>query len=166
MQQFTWQSSSIVFALLTAPLLAYSSDQTDFSGMWRLDPARSPGAKGAVIMLTIQKDAGKISYERTMREADGKQAVIHFVCSPDGKNCDLDENGHKAKVSLWYDGPALMILKTGGPKQDSTTERKLELSQDGNTLKVQFTNLDLDSGSKTDTFVFTKQSASAAAMPK
>ena len=160
MHRFKW-NSSMVLALLAAPLLTFASDQPNFSGSWKLDPARSPGVNGASIMLNIKDEAGKISYERTLRQTDGKQTVARFNCSPGGSNCDFNENGHKAKVSLWYDGSALMILKTDGPKQDATTERKLELSADGNTLKVQFTNLDLDKSDKSETLVFTKQTSSA-----
>lgn len=71
------------------------------------------------------------------------------------KNASSNENGHKAKVSLWYNGAALMILKTNGPKEDAMIERKLELSSDGNTLNVQFTDLDKDS--KPQVLVFTKE---------
>jgi hypothetical protein len=161
MRQLKWNSSTVL-ALLAAPLLTIASDQPNFSGTWKLDPARSPGVNAATIMLNIKDEAGKISYERTMKQTDGKQAVAHFTCSPGGSNCDFDENGHKAKVSLWYDGPALMILKTGGPKEDATTERKLELSTDGNTLKVQFTNLDPAKSDKPETLVFMKQPSSTA----
>jgi hypothetical protein len=140
----------------------YASDQPNFSGTWKLDPARSPGANGASITLTIKDEAGKIDYRRSMKQNDGKEVVARFTCSPGASECDFDENGHKAKVSLWHDGTALVILKTGGPKQDATTERKLELSADGNTLKVQFTNLDLDKSGKPETLVFVKQSTSTA----
>jgi hypothetical protein len=148
--------------VLAAPLLIYANDQPNFSGTWKLDPARSPGVNGATITLTIKDEAGKISYERSVKQADGKQEIARFTCSPGGKDCDFDENGHKAKVSLWYNGPALIILKMGGLKEDATTERKLELSGDGSTLKVQFTNLDLDKNSKPETLVFVKQTTPTA----
>ena len=63
-------------------------------------------------------------------------------------------------MSLWYDGSALMMLKTNGPKEDETTERRLQLSPDGKTLTVQFTNL--AGNSKPETLVFTKEAASSA----
>jgi hypothetical protein len=149
----------VALAAFTAPLFIYASDQPNFSGTWKLDTARSPGVNGT-ITLSIKDDAGKISYERSIKETNGKEIVARFTCSPGGSQCPFDENGHKAKVSIWYDGSALMILKTGGPKQDTTTERRLELSPDGNTLKVQFTNLDLDNNGKPETLVFAKQPAS------
>jgi hypothetical protein len=163
MHRFLSSISAIALALWAAPWLVGASNQPNFSGTWKLDPARSPGVNGATITLNIKDEAGKISYERLMKQTDGKQMEVRFMCSPGGSQCDFDENGHKAKVSLWYDGSALMILKTKGPKQDATTERKLELSPDGNTLKVQFTNLDLDKDSKPETLVFTKQPALTAA---
>ena len=135
------------------------------SGSWKLDPARSPGANGATITINIKDKAGQITYERTMKEANGNMRKAHFTCSV-GKDCEYDENGHKAKVSFWYDGPALMILKTNGPKQNATTERKLDLSPDGNTLNVEFTNLDLDSSSKQEILVFVKQPPLTAAVQR
>ena len=62
-------------------------------------------------------------------------------------------------MSFWYGGAKLVILKTDGPKQDATVERTLELSPEGNTLTVKFTNLDLDKDGKAKSLVFVKQSA-------
>ncbi|HEX3683555.1 MAG TPA: hypothetical protein VHU83_13540 [Bryobacteraceae bacterium] len=143
-----------------APAVARAAAAPDFSGNWRLDPAKSQEANGAVITLAIENESGKLNYMRTVRERSGRQIVARFTCAADGSQCNFDENGHKAKVSLWYDGSALMILKTDGPKEDETTERKLELSPDGKTLTVHFTNL---AGSdKPETLVFTKEAASSA----
>jgi hypothetical protein len=142
-----------------APTAGKAAGTSDFSGSWRLDQAKSQETNGAMVTLAIQNESGKIHYERTLRERNGKQIVARFTCPADGTQCDFDENGHKAKVSLWYDGSALMILKTSGPKDDETTERRLELSTDGQTLTVQFTNL---AGSdKPETLVFTKKAASS-----
>lgn len=144
---------------LIAPA-AKAAGTPDFSGNWRLDPAKSQETNGAVVTLAIQNESGKINYERTVRERDGRQMVARFTCSADGSQCNLDENGHKAKVSLWYDGSALVMLKTDGPKDDETTERRLELSPDGKTLTVEFTNV---AGSdKPEKLVFTKEAASSA----
>jgi hypothetical protein len=152
-------------AVFAAPFLIYAGDQPNFSGIWKLDPAKSPGVNGT-ITLTIKDEAGKINYQRGVKRTNGKETVARFTCSPGGGDCPFDENGHKAKVSLWYDGSALMIVKTDGPRQDATTERRLDLSADGNTLKVQFTNLDLDKSSKPEILVFTKQPAPVMAAMK
>lgn len=145
---------------LSAPAVRAAAGPTDFSGNWRLDPAKSQDTNDTAVTLAIQNDSGKIKYERTVRERNGRQLVARFTCTADGTQCNLDENGHKAKVSLWYDGSALMILKTNGAKEDETTERKLALSPDGQTLTVEFTNL-AGSG-KPEKLVFTKEAATSA----
>ena len=163
MQHVTRNTSLTVLAVLAAPLLLIASDQTNFTGSWKLDPARSPSARGATVTVNIKQQAGTITYDRSMKREDGKVEEAHFTCSI-GKECVYDENGHKAKVSFWFDGPALMILKTKGPKDDATTERKLSLSPDGKTLNIEFTNLDLDKSGKPETLVFVKQPPLTAAV--
>lgn len=132
---------SVAFLLITGAPSANGDTTPNFSGTWQLDSSKSEGIQGAAITLVIKEEAGNIDFRRTLREGDGKEVVFSFVCGTAGSECDSDESGHKAKVSLWYAGSALMILKTEGPKQDATTERKLELSPEGKVLTVQFSNL-------------------------
>jgi hypothetical protein len=152
--------------IIAAPFLTFAAGGAnaagppDLSGNWRLDPAKSPEANGAIVTIAIQNEAGNINYQRTARERNGRQLTARFTCAIGGNQCDLDESGHKAKVSLWYDGSALVILKTNGPKEDETTERRLQLSPDGKTLTVQFTNIAGDG--KPETLVFTKEAAGSA----
>jgi hypothetical protein len=147
-------SRSVVMLVLVAAA-SLAATPPDFSGKWVLDGSRSQGTAGEAIQLTIQDTDGKIDYKRTLRERDGKESQMTFSCATMGTACDLDENGHKAKVSLWYDGSALMMAKTGGESHDATTERRFELSPDGKTLTVEFTNY---SGSgKPEKLIFSKQ---------
>jgi hypothetical protein len=154
----TVANTNLRAVLILGIAVAMSSAATppDFSGKWTLDNSRSQGANGESIELTIQQTTGgKIDCKRILREPDGKQIQMTFTCPPDGTTCDLDENGHKAKVSIWYDGSALVMAKTNGESRDSTTERTFTLSPDGKTLTVEFTNY---SGSgKPDKLVFSKQ---------
>lgn len=148
-------------AFLSCSLELFAAAGTpDFTGTWHLDAARSQETNGTVVQLSIQNEGGKMKYERVVREPNGRQLVARFACPVDGTQCDFDENGEKAKVSVWYDGPALVILKTNGPKQDATTERRLDLSPDGQTLTVDFTNL--AGNDKPIKLVFTKEAASSA----
>lgn len=143
---YVFTSAAVVFAAAAPP---------DFSGKWVLDPSRSKGTNGETIQLTIQEPPGQMTYDRVLRERNGKEIHTTFTCANLGTPCDLEENGHKAKVSLWFDGAALMMAKTGGEKQDASTERRFELSPDGKTLTVEFTNY---SGSgKPQKLVFAKQ---------
>lgn len=150
----------MLISLTMLPLLSLLASSAraaapDFSGNWVLDPAKSEDAKGLTIALAIQDAAGKINFQRTIHERDGHQIQSSFTCAPNGEACDFDENGHKAKVSLWYDGSVLMMAKTGGRAEAATTERKFELSPDGKTLTIEFTNYSTDG--KAQKLVFVKQ---------
>jgi hypothetical protein len=150
----------LALAVFAAPLvahLAFAANTTpNFSGTWQLDEAKSPGAEGRAITYTIRDSSGKINFTRVVREKDGKEVTSQFTCDTAGTQCEFDEGGHKAHVSLWYNGKALMILKTDGPKEDSVTQWKLELDSGGSTLKVDFEHI--DPSEKAETLVFEKKS--------
>ncbi len=148
-------------ALLAAPIFVSSllfaqGAPPSFSGTWQLDEAKSPTGAGAVT-LTIQDNAGSINFTRVARERDGKEITSKFSCKTGGTQCDFDEGDHKAKVSLWYNGPDLMILKTDGPKEDSVTQWKLELSPDKHNLNVELTHI--EPNDKSENLVFDKKAS-------
>lgn len=151
--------SLVALAVLAAPLIAPSlsagADPPNFSGTWQLDGSKNEAASGQSIILTIQDASGKIKFNRVAREHDGREITSQFSCQTGGTQCDFDEGDHKAKVSLWYNGPALMILKTDGPKEDSVTQWKLELSPDGKNLNVDFTHI--EPNDKSEKLVFEKK---------
>ena len=150
----------LAFAVLAAPfafsLVFAAPGPPNFSGTWTLDPAKSPDAQGRIVTYNIQDTSGKINFTRIVRERDGKEVTSQFACEPGGNQCDFDEGGHKAHVSLWYNGSALMILKTDGPKEDSVTQWKLELEPGGKSLKVGFEHI--EPTDKDETLVFDKKS--------
>lgn len=93
-------SRSLALALLSLVVSHTRADQPNFSGKCTLDPSNSQDTSGAGIDLTIQQVAGKITYQRIVREKDGKETKASFTCQPVGTWCEFDENGHKARVSL------------------------------------------------------------------
>ena len=156
------RSVKLALALLAAPILFSSllladDSPPNFSGTWQLDSAKSPAAAGETVTLTIQDSSGKITFTRVAHEKDGKEVTSRFSCQTGGSQCEFDEGGHKAKVSLWYNGPALVILKTDGPKEDSVTQWKLQLSPDKHTLNVEFTHI--EPNEKAEDLVFDKQAS-------
>ena len=148
----------LALAVLAAPALAtlaFAGNIPNFSGTWQLDGSKSPSAEGRTITYTIQDASGKISFTRVVQERDGKEIKSQFSCDTVGTQCDFDDGGHKAHVSLWFNGPALMILKTDGPKEDAVTQWKLELDPGGKNLKVDFEHI--DPSEKPETLVFDKK---------
>ena len=119
-----------------------------------MDASQSKVDDGQVVSLSIQDIGDKLKLVRVVRHADGKEITSQFTCAADGSNCDFDEGGHKSKVTMWYDGPALMILKSDGPKEDAIVQWKMQLAPDNSKLTMGLTYL--DPVSKTETVVFNK----------
>lgn len=151
----------LALALLTTPFLlsvsaSAASGPPNFSGTWQLDSEKTPDAQGRMVTYTIQDASGKIDLTRVVRERDGKEITSKFVCETGGGQCEFDEGGHKAHVSVWYNGAALVILKTDGPKEDATTQWKLQLDPGGKTLNVDFEHI--EPTDKNEKLVFEKKS--------
>lgn len=157
MRHLVWTSALFAASLLvSSPAHAGDGTPPDFSGTWQLDTAKSQTDHSGTIMLKIQQSSNTISWERHVRESNGREIVSHFSCDINGQPCEFDEGDHKAKVSLWFDGSALYILKTNGPKEDATTEMRLQLSPDGRVLNVEF--MHLDPNDRTEKRVYNKAS--------
>jgi hypothetical protein len=145
-------------AMFAAPIVActaFAGSTPNFSGTWQLDAAKSPDAQGRSITYTIQDASGKITFTQVVHGADGKDVTSNFTCDTMGTQCDFNEGGQKAHVSLWFSGAALNIMKSDGPKEDSATQWKLELESGGNSLKVSLEHI--DPAGKPETLVFSKK---------
>ena len=145
----------VALAVLAASLvssfaLGADSAPPDCSGTWELN-----STDGQAITYTIQDSSGQINFTRVVHEHDGKTTTSQFSCKAGGGECDFDEGGHKAKVSLWYNGATLVILRTDGPKEDAVTEWHLTLGPDGKTLNVDLEHI--DPAGKTDKMAFSKK---------
>jgi hypothetical protein len=125
---------SIFLALATAGCLMAGG--ADFTGHWQIDSSKSKPGPERTASVQIEQQGNNITFVRQYQDRDGKSVTARFTCAVGANSCDYDENGHKAKVSLWYNGPELVILKTDGDKHDSTVEWHMKLSDDGKTLNI------------------------------
>jgi len=146
-------------ALLAAPLLFVFCLRADnkpvLTGNWELNPASSPGQEGKTITLTIDNSSDTVKVTQVVRDKDGKETTYQFTCATGGGECEFDDGGHKAKVTLWYSGPSLVVLTTDGPKEDASNEWTLKLSPDSKTLTLLLEHIDPES--KSETLVFNKK---------
>jgi hypothetical protein len=135
-------------------LLFADADKPKLAGTWELDAGKSqaehpPGA----IELIVQESAGKIKLTRTTHTPDGKDLVATFNCEPGGPDCAFDEAGHKSKVSVWYQGSSLVILKTDGPTDDEVAQWTLKT--DKGTLQIEVSHI--TPAGKAETMVFNRK---------
>jgi len=87
-----------------------------------------------------------------MQELKGNETKADYECKLDGKDCEFKEDGHPAKVSLWFNGPKLVELVTRGR---NIVRRRFTLADGGKKLVVEmsaFSNPD-----KSETVEYTRQ---------
>ena len=131
--------------MMSAALAQDTDDRPDLTGKWQIDPARSDGGNGE--SLNIEANDDSLHYLEQTHNGD----TAEFNCTTDGKECAMTDSGHKAKVSLWYNGASLVLMETKG---SSVVKRKLTLT--GPTLQMEV--IPIVPQGKTDKLIFTKQS--------
>jgi hypothetical protein len=139
--RFLWMAFLVL--TLSAALAQDADDRPDLTGKWQIDPARSDGGNGVTLSIEAKEDS--VHYVQDTR---GENA--EFNCTIDGKECPMTDGGHKAKISVWYNGPSLVMMETRG---NSVVKRKLTLT--GTSLEMEVVPI-VPQG-KTDKLVFTKQ---------
>ena len=153
------RSSTLTLATLAASvfsllLLAADTAPPNYSGVWQLEPEHSQVPAGETITYNIQDSSGQVVFSRIIHERDGRQLTSHFSCKTGGGQCQFDEGGRKAQVSLWYDGPALVVLETN-TGDTSVTQWRLTMGPDGKTLNVEVEHL--EPSDRTEKLVFAKK---------
>src|SRR5262245_9304132 len=110
----------VLAASLAASAAFATGDRPNFTGTWVLDPA-SPNAntRPGGLSLTIRQDADQIYL---VEKSGTGTPVIEFTCAASGHTCELTDHGQKAQVSAWYNGNALVVMKTAGRKGDTVTK--------------------------------------------
>ncbi len=97
---------------------------TGFVGSW----AQSGGTGGWAIQIA--------SNGLHVTQTEGAATVADFDCATDGHDCNVKVSGHPAKVSMYFNGPALIELETRGAQ---VVKRRFAL--DGQSLKITVTQM-------------------------
>lgn len=135
-----------LYVLMISAVLAQDTDRPNFVGKWQIDPSHSDVGNG--VMLSIDaKDSNSLHY---VQESHGSPTA-EFECTTDGAECTMTDGGHKAKVSVWYNGDSLVVMETRG---NNVVKRRLTVT--GSTLQMEV--IPIVPQGKTEKLVFAKQS--------
>ncbi|HVW85710.1 MAG TPA: hypothetical protein VHB50_13570 [Bryobacteraceae bacterium] len=135
-------TSLILLSLATsAGMMAQTSAASSLSGTWVLQ-------KDNAVKLTLQETGDKIH----VQETKGGDVTANYTCNLDGKDCSFKEEGHAAKVSLWFNGPKLVELRTRG---NEVTKRRFTVADDGKSMEVEV--LPISTPGKGETLAYSRQ---------
>jgi hypothetical protein len=82
-----------------------NSDRSKLKGTWQVDQGNGDTTTWS---FTPEGDSLRV------KEIEGSNKVVDFVCTTDGKPCEAKVSGKKANVSMWFVGPKLVELETKG----------------------------------------------------
>lgn len=140
----------LCLALLTMGIAA--ADRPDLAGTWKLDPANSQTGDEKVqsgSLVLHQTDDG-VTIADSQATTDGKEKKLEIQCNTMGKECKLKDGA----FSLWYNGPALVVMQTHG--DDLVVKRSLTLSADGGKLTMEVIHI-LPPNKPVESYTFVKQ---------
>ncbi len=136
--------------------LPAGSQGAPFMGTWELNASKSQLSDVRSTTLVIQPAGDKIKIAATTKKGDSV-VTAEFTCPTSGKECEFDEGGHKSKISLYFNGPVLVVFKSDGPDTDSASQWNMQVAPDGKVLTMAVSHI-LPAG-KDETLVFDKKAA-------
>ena len=117
---------SLIILLASVALADDASDRVKLTGTWQAPEGKS--SDGVTWTLNSTSDGVKIT------ESQNGQKVSEFECNVAGKECEISDNGHKAKVSMWFNGAKLVELETRGSE---VFKRRFSVVQPDGVLEVE-----------------------------
>lgn len=120
--------------------VAQTASAPSLSGTWVL-------AKDTSVKLVVEQTPEKVH----VKELRGDEVRTEYTCNLDGKDCSIKEEGHSAKVALWFNGPKLVELRTRGSE---VTRRRFTLASDGKSLEVELSPM--SSPGKTEILAYSR----------
>jgi hypothetical protein len=156
--------SSMLLGLAMASLASVASAygqtslKTKFTGTWELalDKSDLKLSKLAGLTLAIDHpDKSTIHVVETAKPENGQEKRRDYTCSTMGRECDVSEGSQADKLSIYYDGPKLVVIERLGKDSDTVLKRIFELSEDGSTLSIQESQM-VPPKNEADKLVFAK----------
>jgi hypothetical protein len=134
-------SLSRLFLFIPLICLAADDSKPNLSGNWHL---KEPAKTATAMTMVIEQKGASVHISKSTTGADGKEQKLEFQCSTDGKECEVPGT----KVSLWFDGAALVEMDAG------EAISKITMKLDGGQLKVELSHIFPDG--EPETFILAK----------
>jgi hypothetical protein len=117
--------SILCFAAVSV-LADEAADRAKLAGKWQL----KAGEKNDFGTWALEDNDGSI---RITQESNG-QRIAEYECNTLGRECNIKEAGHAAKVSMWFNGPRLVELRTRGSE---VVKRRFHVTGDGEMMEME-----------------------------
>ena len=140
--------------LVGSAVVRADEGQPNMSGAWKLDPAHSEIGQTSKDLALVVEEKGQDIHIKEIRGPNPKEDVSEFTCGTMGKECPMQDGGVKATVSVYHNGPLLVVLKTHGRKGSLVEEQRLSLPSTGDSLVLEI--MHIEPKGKAERLVFTK----------
>ena len=120
---------------------ALAADRPDLTGTWHLDTEHSQVAEShKAETWSITQKPESIEIVQAFTDSGGKERKIQIHCSTMGQECKVDEAGQPTQVTMYYNGPVLVMLEQWHGT-NFVTKKRLKTSDDGKTLVVEVNHI-------------------------
>ena len=116
-------ASSLLFS--AAGIAAGDADRDKLNGAWE---SRGDAAARTSWTLWSNGDALQIT------QVENDRTLVDFECNTVGRECDVKESGKPMKVSMWFNGPRLVVMETRGK---DVVKRRFHTTGDANEIEME-----------------------------
>ncbi len=95
-------------------------------GTWQ----QSDGSGATRLTWTLQDNGDSMH----ISNSNGTRTVGEFDCNTVGKECEIDWDGHRSKVSMYFNGAKLVQLETTG---NQVIKRRFGITGDGDSMELE-----------------------------
>ncbi len=116
----------VVLSLIAGPSFGDDGEaRGKLIGTWRQNAGDNAGA-----VWTLE-DTGETL--RITHSLEG-QKVAEYECNTMGRECDLKDSGKHGQISMWFNGPALVLMETRG---SDVIKRRFKAVEKGDTMELE-----------------------------
>lgn len=146
----------VLCAGLIASLTMFADDVAErakLNGAWQAQE-QSGSTAHAVWTLEEQGSGMRIT------NSQGDKKMVEFVCDL-AKECEIKDAGKKVKVTVYFNGPKLVVMETRG---EQVFKRRFGLAETGDVMELEV--IPVIPAGKTETIHFTRVPSASAAPAK